>query len=43
MLWPLPSSGVWASNEDPFRLKRVYCYANMGLEELKRRIEDPNY
>lgn len=33
----------WASNEDPFRLKRVYCYANMGLEELKRRIEDPNY
>ncbi|NMA68771.1 MAG: polysaccharide deacetylase family protein, partial [Desulfitobacterium sp.] len=33
----------WASSEDPFRLKRVYCYANMGLEELKRRIEDPIY
>ncbi len=33
----------WGNGEDPFRLQRIYCYANMGLEELKRRIEDPNY
>ncbi|MEL1135094.1 polysaccharide deacetylase family protein [Desulfitobacterium sp. THU1] len=33
----------WAVEEDPFRLQRIYCYANMGLAELKRRIENPNY
>ncbi|AGA69939.1 putative xylanase/chitin deacetylase [Desulfitobacterium dichloroeliminans LMG P-21439] len=33
----------WAAAEDPFRIQRIYCYANMGLAELKRRIENPYY
>lgn len=33
----------WAVAKDPFRVQRIYCYAQMGLDELKRRIETPNY
>lgn len=30
-------------NFDQYHLQRVYCYANMGLNEFARRIQDPNY
>ncbi|WP_019850946.1 polysaccharide deacetylase family protein [Desulfitobacterium sp. PCE1] len=33
----------WAGPEDSFRIKRVYCYAQMGLDEFKRRVENANY
>ena len=34
----------WANqNTDPFLIKRVYCYANMGIEEFERRLSNPNY
>lgn len=34
----------WAnSKEDPYLLKRVYCYADMGMQEFTRRVQDPNY
>lgn len=33
----------WAKEKEPYLLQRVYCYANMGVEELKRRVENPNY
>lgn len=33
----------WAKEKDPYRIQRVYSYANMGVEELKRRVENPNY
>lgn len=33
----------WAKEQEPYLIKRIYCYANMGVEELKRRIENPNY
>ncbi len=33
----------WAGPEDPFRMKRVYCYAQMGLDEFRRRVENANY
>lgn len=42
-LMGLTTDRGWANAEDPFRVKRIYCYANMGLDELKRRIENPNY
>lgn len=28
---------------DPLLLHRVYCYANMGLEEFQHRIQNPDY
>lgn len=33
----------WAGPEDPFRMKRIYCYAQMGLDEFVRRVENANY
>jgi len=34
----------WANSKvSPFTLNRIYCYANMGLTEFKRRLNDPNY
>ncbi|MDI6812048.1 MAG: polysaccharide deacetylase family protein [Desulfitobacteriaceae bacterium] len=34
----------WAKQgADPLLLHRVYLYANMGLQEFQRRIENPNY
>lgn len=42
-LMGLTTNRGWAVGEEPFLLQRVYCYANMGLNELKRRVENPNY
>jgi len=34
----------WASTEQsPMLLNRVYCYADMGMEEFIRRISNPSY
>lgn len=33
----------WAGPEDPFRLRRVYCYARMSLDEFVRRVENADY
>ncbi|MDR3288270.1 MAG: polysaccharide deacetylase family protein [Peptococcaceae bacterium] len=34
----------WAHrDEDPMRVKRVYCYADMGIAEFERRLTDPAY
>lgn len=34
----------WADNRaDAWHTHRVYCFANMGMNEFKRRIKDPNY
>ncbi|MHB1653392.1 MAG: polysaccharide deacetylase family protein [Desulfitobacteriaceae bacterium] len=34
----------WAEQgSDPYLLHRVYCYANMGMKEFQRRIENPKY
>lgn len=33
----------WADGKNLYRIQRIYCYANMGIEELKRRMENPNY
>lgn len=33
----------WAKEKDPYRVQRIYCYTGMGVEELKRRIENPDY
>lgn len=34
----------WALRDaNPFLIQRVYCYANMGLREFIRRIENPQY
>ncbi len=33
----------WANEKEPYQVHRVYCYANMGVEELERRMETPNY
>lgn len=34
----------WANQKtDPFLLRRVYCYANMGMKEFARRLSNPNY
>jgi peptidoglycan/xylan/chitin deacetylase (PgdA/CDA1 family) len=33
----------WAKGNAPYRIQRVYCYANMGLDEFKRRLENPDY
>jgi peptidoglycan/xylan/chitin deacetylase (PgdA/CDA1 family) len=33
----------WATEKEPFQVHRVYCYSNMGIEEFKRRVENPDY
>lgn len=34
----------WAKKgSDPMLIRRVYCYADMGLSEFVRRIQHPNY
>ncbi|MDA8223357.1 polysaccharide deacetylase family protein [Desulfosporosinus sp.] len=34
----------WADlNLDEWHLQRVYCFANMGLNEFARRLQEPNY
>ena len=34
----------WANhNTDSWHVHRVYCYANMGLNEFSRRLQNPNY
>ncbi|MGI6119189.1 MAG: polysaccharide deacetylase family protein [Desulfosporosinus sp.] len=34
----------WADGkEDAWHLQRVYCYASMGINEFKRRMQNPNY
>lgn len=34
----------WADPEsNPYALQRIYCYANMGIPELERRITNPQY
>jgi hypothetical protein len=34
----------WSNPESsPYELQRIYCYANMGISELERRITDPQY
>lgn len=34
----------WADlNLDEWHLQRVYCFANMGLNEFARRLKEPNY
>ncbi|OLN32285.1 polysaccharide deacetylase family protein [Desulfosporosinus metallidurans] len=34
----------WANhNTDSWHVHRVYCYANMGLNEFSRRLHNPNY
>lgn len=34
----------WADlNLDEWHLQRVYCFANMGLDEFSRRLQNPNY
>ncbi|WP_088186318.1 polysaccharide deacetylase family protein [Desulfosporosinus sp. FKA] len=34
----------WAdSNTDAYHVRRVYCYANMGMKEFIHRLQNPNY
>jgi len=34
----------WTHQEsDPYALQRIYCYANMGIQEFERRITHPDY
>ncbi|HWQ88816.1 MAG TPA: polysaccharide deacetylase family protein [Desulfitobacteriaceae bacterium] len=33
----------WADSADPLLVSRVYCYANMGIEEFARRLQNPKY
>jgi len=34
----------WASQEtNPYAIQRIYCYANMGIQEFERRITHPDY
>jgi len=34
----------WADlSLDEWHVQRVYCFANMGLNEFSRRLQDPNY
>ena len=34
----------WANHDtDSWHVHRVYCYANMGLNEFSRRLQNPNY
>lgn len=34
----------WAQKKiDPYSIQRIYCYANMGLQEFERRITHPDY
>lgn len=42
-LMGLTTERGWAKEKDPYRVQRIYCYADMGVEELKRRLENPNY
>lgn len=35
--------GWAASSQNPLLLTRVYCYANMGMDEFIRRMTNPNY
>lgn len=37
------NKGWAAPNQNPFLLTRVYCYANMGMNEFIRRMTNPNY
>jgi len=42
-LMGLTTERGWAKEKDPYRVQRIYCYADMGVEELKRRLGNPNY
>lgn len=33
----------WANSADPLLVPRIYCYANMGLGEFARRLQNPQY
>ncbi|MFZ3101828.1 MAG: polysaccharide deacetylase family protein [Desulfitobacteriaceae bacterium] len=33
----------WADRKDPMLVHRVYCFANMGIEEFARRLNNPQY
>lgn len=34
----------WADDKaDAWHVRRVYCYASMGMNEFRRRMENPNY
>ncbi len=33
----------WADRKDPMLVHRVYCFANMGIEEFARRLKSPQY
>lgn len=33
----------WADKKDPMLLHRIYCFANMGIEEFARRLKSPQY
>lgn len=34
----------WAGGkDDAWSLRRIYCYADMGLDEFARRMQNPNY
>jgi peptidoglycan/xylan/chitin deacetylase (PgdA/CDA1 family) len=33
----------WAGSSDQLLVPRVYCYANMGLGEFARRLQNPRY
>jgi peptidoglycan/xylan/chitin deacetylase (PgdA/CDA1 family) len=33
----------WAKKAEAYKIQRIYCYANMGVVEFKRRVENPNY
>ncbi|MDR3543364.1 MAG: polysaccharide deacetylase family protein [Desulfosporosinus sp.] len=34
----------WADHQtDAWHLHRVYCFANMGMDEFSRRLQNPNY
>ncbi len=33
----------WADRKNPMQVHRVYCFANMGIEEFARRLQNPQY
>ncbi|MHB8125152.1 MAG: polysaccharide deacetylase family protein [Desulfitobacteriaceae bacterium] len=33
----------WANSKNPMQVHRVYCFANMGIEEFARRLQNPQY
>jgi len=35
--------GYANDSTDPMRIHRVYCYANMGITEFSKRVNNPNY